>query len=225
MFISAEWSGIYSTGAYPFNVSMKGYRSPNRQWFRVKRQRVRSGQIAFEAEMRATCRRRTHGYHKTWLFIRAEVQSRHLTETFLPFLHLLNCWNSRSTATMQLGAAWSTEQLSAGRLGSGFVNGRTIQHGDRGRMKRREEHRSTKHMRRSKKASYLLLWGEQSCMYRQMQASNDGTTKRCFPFTAHRPFHRTGHLISTLTCDWASEKRGRTVPSSQRQPNHRGHNP
>lgn len=66
-----------------------------------------------------TCRK-AHEITRNVRSIHAEAQREHLTETFLSFLHLLNCWNSRST-TMQPRVAWSEEQLCVGRLESGFV--------------------------------------------------------------------------------------------------------
>lgn len=126
---------------------------------------------------------------------------------------------------MQPGAAWSGEQLSAGRLESGFVRGGTIQHGDQRGMKKRGGHRPTKHRRRSQSELFAAVgrhtacestfMDDRSCMCKEMQAANDKTTKRCFPSTAQRPSNRTGHrtqrlllhaasLISALTCDRAS---------------------
>lgn len=150
-------------------------------------------------------------------FVYAEAQSKHLTETFLPFLHLLNRWSSRSTA-VQPGAAWSGEQLSASRLGSGFVRGGTIQHGDqRGLGKRggtpanKTQAQELERAVRCRQASH----GDRSCMSREMQAANDRTTKSCFPSAALRPSNPTSRLpqrlllhaaslISALTCARAS---------------------
>lgn len=138
-------------------------------------------------------------------FIEAKTQKKRLTETFLPFLHLLSRFSSRST-TMQPGAAWSRKQLSAGRLGSGFVREGTIQHGDQRGMKRKGKHRPTKRRRRSYNELFAAVGrhtacestfiADRSCMYDESQAANDRTTKRCFSSAAQRPSNPTGHLIA-----------------------------
>ncbi len=151
-------------------------------------------------------------------FIQAEAQSNHLTETFLPFLHLLNRWSSQST-TMQPGTAWSGEQLSAGRLGSGFVRGEQSSTATREEWKeggtpanktQAEESELFAAVGRHKtcESTFIDDW---SCMCREMQAANDRMTKRCFPSAAQRSSNPTGHLtqrlllhaallISDLTC-------------------------
>lgn len=65
-------------------------------------------------------------------------QRKRLTETLLPFLHLLSHWSTRGT-TIQPKASEFGEQLSASRLRSGFVKHRTIQHDDRKRRKGERE--------------------------------------------------------------------------------------
>lgn len=84
---------------------------------------------------------------------------------------------------MQPGTAWTGDQLSAGRLRSGFVRGNN--------PARRPKWNEEKEKRRliKRRRMRLLPSGVAQCVRarlsvrRERQAANDRTTKRCFPST------------------------------------------